>query len=115
MNEGKDVEIEYYKKSLEYDPANVAALVSLGSGYASRKDWDNAIRCYRSVVESDNRETEEDVLTLLYRAATQKLRSEALSAGGQKQQSQQELMERLGQLMGTPNMEKLMSLRKGKS
>lgn len=115
MNEGKDVEIEYYKKSLEYDPANVAALVSLGSGYASRKDWDNAIRCYRSVVESDNRETEEDVLTLLYRAATQKLRSEALSAGGQKQQSQQELMERLGQLMGAPNMEKLMSLRKGKN
>jgi tetratricopeptide (TPR) repeat protein len=99
------MEIEYYRKALENDPSNVAALQSMGSAYASLKDWKIAVDHYRRSAELDRDNYE--VLTLLYRAAAQQLRTETKSSP----QSREAMMERLGEIMGISNMNRLLTLK----
>ena len=98
-----DKEVGFYKKALELQPNNVAALQSMGSVYASLKDWQNAIIFYQKVLELDGENRE--VLTLLYRCATQQLRTEAFS----EQQSREAIMARLGEIMGKSYMDQLLA------
>ena len=96
-------EIDFYKKALEFEPNNVAALQSMGSVYASLKDWQNAIIFYQKVLELDGENRE--VLTLLYRCATQQLRTEA----SPEQQSRESMMARLSEIMGKSYLDQLLA------
>ena len=96
-------EMDFYKKALEFEPNNVAALQSIGSVYASLKDWQNAIIFYQKVLELDGENRE--VLTLLYRCATQQLRTEA----SPEQQSRESMMARLSEIMGKSYMDQLLA------
>jgi len=104
-------EMEYYLKSLEYDPMNMAALESLGSAFASQQQWDKAIACFRKVVDSSrsNQQQQEEVLVLLYRVATRKLQQM-----GTALQRQEQVLEQLANLMGQNNVDRLTAMQQPK-
>ena len=134
MQDDVDTEMEFYQKALELEPGNLSARQSLGSAYASKGDWDNAIDCYRRVVDSmtaaaagaaftlptrvgmssssTSPKSDEEALRLLYRAATKKLRSDDGSSSSSADQSRDVVMARLGQLMGQANLDRLLAMKR---
>lgn len=107
MQDGNiQMEMDFYQRALELEPSNVAALQSMGSAYASLKEWQKAIAVYRQALELDGDNPE--VLTLLYRCATQQLREET---SPEQQQSRETMMTRLGEIMGQSNMNQLLALK----
>mmetsp|Transcript_7734 Transcript_7734/g.8835 ORF Transcript_7734/g.8835 Transcript_7734/m.8835 type:complete len:574 (-) Transcript_7734:394-2115(-) len=106
LREGSDDEISYYQKSLEILPDYQPAIQSLGSAYASRKEWDEAAKAYRMVLESFEGKKEDrlDTLRLLYKVAIQKIRQ-----GGGNMSSREQMVQQLNELMGFENYELLTS------
>jgi tetratricopeptide (TPR) repeat protein len=119
LHEGEPVEVEYYQKSLAYLPDNFQARYSLGSAYASRSQWPEAVQAFREAIdrcsasdsvvgggtEQGNADVDADVakaLQSLYKVAMQMIRSSSAPP-----QSREEMMQCFQNVMGADNYDRL--------
>jgi len=105
MHAGQEVEITYYENSLKADPNNLPALHNLGSAYAKRQDWDQAIGVFQKVVK-DFAKTEEEkfnYLKMLYQVVSAKMKD------ADNCKTREEMMAQLSATMGEQNLKQLMA------
>lgn len=111
MHGGQEIELSYYENSLKADPDNLPALHNLGSAYAKRHDWDNAIDVFRKVVK-DLVKTEEErfnYLKMLYQVVVAKLKEL------NQCKSREEMMQQLTSIMGEQNLKQLTAFQQAKA
>jgi len=110
MHAGQDIELSYYENSLKAEPNNLPALHNLGSAYAKRHEWDNAIGVFRRVVK-DLAKSEEDkfnYLKMLYQVVTAKMREL------NNCKTREEMMTELASRMGEQNFKQLMAFQQAR-
>eukprot|EP00535_Pseudo-nitzschia_heimii_P002137 CAMPEP_0197183840 /NCGR_PEP_ID=MMETSP1423-20130617/8538_1 /TAXON_ID=476441 /ORGANISM="Pseudo-nitzschia heimii, Strain UNC1101" /LENGTH=549 /DNA_ID=CAMNT_0042634481 /DNA_START=64 /DNA_END=1713 /DNA_ORIENTATION=+ len=110
MHAGKDVELTYYGNSLKADPENLPALHNLGSAYAKRHEWDNAINVFRKVLKdlAQSEEQKYNYLKMLYQVATAKMKDL------NNCKTREEMMAQLTATMGEQNLKQLMTLQQAR-
>lgn len=102
LSEGKEDELEYYRKSLEIMPRRFAAQYSLGAALASRKEWKEAVDALLKAVEyADTEDKEMMALRTLYQATG------TLITGDPRLKSREQVIARFHEVMGKANFEKL--------
>jgi tetratricopeptide (TPR) repeat protein len=47
-----DLAVKHFKKAVEIKPDYAPAINNLGTAYLNKKEWDNAIRCFKEVSEN---------------------------------------------------------------
>ena len=106
LNQGKEKEIGYYKKSLELRPNAFSPLFSLASAYANRQKRELALELFHKAmrIAAPNTKQESETLTNMYKVSIG-------IVGDSPSSSQQEMMQRLIGLMGQENFDKLAALR----
>ena len=106
MHAGEENELVYYENAQKADPESLPAMHNLGSLYARRKEFDNAIGIFKKVVK-DLAQTSEDkmnYLKMLYQVVGAKLQQ--IDTG--VKMSQEEMMVQFSELMGEENLKQLM-------
>ena len=106
--EGQDEEIELLLKALEHAPSNFETRYSLGSAYASRKNWKNAAKAFRLAVDSTTEDTKEKTLKMLYRVAMNLVQEE----NPQGFKSQNDIVAALQEVVGVDNYKRLAALKR---
>jgi len=113
LKEGQPEEIGLYEKALELLPANFQPRYSLGSAHAGQKDWKQAAESFRMAVSlatlDENLEGKSQALASLYRVALLLIQSERQNGSALQNQ---EMMERLYNVMGKENYERLAASRR---
>lgn len=115
MHAGQDVEMTYYQSSVKADPNSLPALHNLGSAYASRKKWDDAIGIFRKVLSNDLAKSDEDKFTylkMMYQVVAAKLRE------ADNCKTREEVMQGITSGMGEQNMkqfQRMMAARQTRS
>ena len=111
LAEGQDMEIEYYKKALDYSPESFAAWYSLGCAYASRQDWKPAVDALRRSIDV-NADPSTDpnqvkALTSLYTATSRLLQTDTSRPAPT---TQEEMVAMFEDLMGAENFQRVASM-----
>jgi tetratricopeptide (TPR) repeat protein len=105
LHEGSEEEIEFYEKAIELIPERFVPRYSLGCAYATKKDYDAAIRHFRQAVEVADQEQQTQALQILYRVASLKFQADGIAPS-----SREAVVEKFRQMMGFENYERLASM-----
>ena len=104
LHQGEASEMEYYQAALVHSPDSFAPRYSLASCYGERHEYDKAIEHFRMAVShADTEENTMKALHGLYRATTFFVQSDKSF----QLTSQEAIMGRFKELMGSDNLERL--------
>ncbi|KAL7560637.1 hypothetical protein ACA910_001321 [Epithemia clementina (nom. ined.)] len=123
LSAGTNDEIPYYQQALAHDPTRFAPRYSLACAYASQHEWQNALTEFRHALavltpdELDHEEKRVQTLKQLYVAAARQIQVEnnqsSSSSGDEpKYKTQDQVMQRFGELMGEDHFQTLLALPK---
>jgi tetratricopeptide (TPR) repeat protein len=102
LKEGKDEEIQLYRKALDLVSNNFQIRYSLGSALGAKEEWAAAAHAFRLAVESaEDEDMQLKSLKNLYTVAVKQIQQETPPA------SREEMIEKLQQIMGLENYNRL--------
>ena len=115
LHQGEELELEYYRQSLVWQPKTFSATYSLASALASRKEWKDAIELFRqSIVDlnvnsardaKDNAHNRRKALRSLYTATMQFIKEQQDLAPTEI--SANEMLQKFQDIMGIENFMEL--------